>query len=425
MASIPIRLDQAANRITSSLDVDAANDLLALSKAANGHVLYPLTPDMLAAVLARCYGVKSFDDYGADPTGSSDSRAAIQSCLDEKGLIIASAGSYLCNGPLKFYEDTKIVGVHRGSNGGTNIRFNYSGSEYPVQIMGSNTTNGTWVYNLDIGNLYFTGELWTGSATHFMNISGAYSCSLDKANIDGLAAGSKAVRISKVNALVLDQPRFIGAIGGELLIGIDVLDTDGDVNDIVFRTADVELCTTGIKFSGNTNKITAHGSVYMEECTTYVNWDAGANGSCLTLMGGKVKQRASSTGVLINRSNCSVIGTSIEGGGTYAVDIDGATTHANCHVIGGGISGVVRDTNSRLATNSTLYNIGSLSGTATFSAATTCAVSFSYTRPNANYKIALAPQDNKTYWITSKSTTGFTINASGSTSASIDWMLRQ
>ncbi|MGY3366235.1 hypothetical protein ACVWZL_003360 [Bradyrhizobium sp. GM2.4] len=63
-----------------------------------------------------------------------------------------------------------------------------------------------------------------------------------------------------------------------------------------------------------------------------------------------------------------------------------------------------------------------LSGTVTFAAATTASITFSpVSQPSSRYVVTLEPTDNKTYWITSKTTAGFTINASSATSATIGW----
>jgi hypothetical protein len=66
-------------------------------------------------------------------------------------------------------------------------------------------------------------------------------------------------------------------------------------------------------------------------------------------------------------------------------------------------------------------NPQTLAGTVTFSASTTAAVSFSIAQTSSNYIVTLEASDNKTYWVTSKATSGFTINASSATSATIGW----
>ena len=60
-------------------------------------------------------------------------------------------------------------------------------------------------------------------------------------------------------------------------------------------------------------------------------------------------------------------------------------------------------------------------GTATFVAATTALVAFSTPQADTSYKVTLGPQANKTFWVTSKTVNGFTLNASSVSSDSVDW----
>lgn len=64
-----------------------------------------------------------------------------------------------------------------------------------------------------------------------------------------------------------------------------------------------------------------------------------------------------------------------------------------------------------------------LAGGATFSASTTVAVTLPIAEPDANYLIFIDSPANVTHWVTSKSTTGFTINASASNSNTVGWLL--
>jgi len=80
-----------------------------------------------------------------------------------------------------------------------------------------------------------------------------------------------------------------------------------------------------------------------------------------------------------------------------------------------------------------LYNVTSISsggvvgtnlrGTATFAAATTKAVAFGTAEPDASYYVALSGNAAGYCWVTSKATTGFTINCSASNSNTVDWIL--
>jgi hypothetical protein len=64
-------------------------------------------------------------------------------------------------------------------------------------------------------------------------------------------------------------------------------------------------------------------------------------------------------------------------------------------------------------------------GTATFGGSSTFNVHLT-TRENANYTVTLSGGANQTFWVTNKSTTGFTLNSSvGNSTASVDWVVRR
>lgn len=62
-------------------------------------------------------------------------------------------------------------------------------------------------------------------------------------------------------------------------------------------------------------------------------------------------------------------------------------------------------------------------GSVTFAAATTAAVTFTTAEGNANYNIWPAAPDTKVYWASSKTTTGFTMNASGVHTGAVAYQL--
>lgn len=64
-----------------------------------------------------------------------------------------------------------------------------------------------------------------------------------------------------------------------------------------------------------------------------------------------------------------------------------------------------------------------LTGTATFSAATTKAVTFTTPEVDTSYNVTIDSPANLTHWVTAKATTGFTINASASNSNTVGWTL--
>jgi hypothetical protein len=62
-----------------------------------------------------------------------------------------------------------------------------------------------------------------------------------------------------------------------------------------------------------------------------------------------------------------------------------------------------------------------LSGATTFSSTTSASVSLSVTLPGTGYKVVASANENKTFWVSSKTATGWTWNASSSSVATVDW----
>lgn len=62
-------------------------------------------------------------------------------------------------------------------------------------------------------------------------------------------------------------------------------------------------------------------------------------------------------------------------------------------------------------------------GSVTFAASTTVAVTFSKPEADANYTVWAAAPDNKTYWASSLTANGFTMNASSASSATVPYQL--
>jgi len=64
-----------------------------------------------------------------------------------------------------------------------------------------------------------------------------------------------------------------------------------------------------------------------------------------------------------------------------------------------------------------------VTGSVTFAAATTAAVTFDTPELSTDYNIHIAAPEQRTLWITGKTTTGFTLNVSSSSSATYGWTL--
>lgn len=70
-----------------------------------------------------------------------------------------------------------------------------------------------------------------------------------------------------------------------------------------------------------------------------------------------------------------------------------------------------------------LTNRVPVTGSATFAAATSVAVTFTTAEAAATYDIFVAAADDNYHWASSKATTGFTLNAKNSTSVTVRWQL--
>ena len=66
---------------------------------------------------------------------------------------------------------------------------------------------------------------------------------------------------------------------------------------------------------------------------------------------------------------------------------------------------------------------GVLRGSATFAAATSVVVTTGYTMASAAYSVTIDANTNRTFWVTGKTTTQFTINAAASNSDTVGWVL--
>lgn len=62
-------------------------------------------------------------------------------------------------------------------------------------------------------------------------------------------------------------------------------------------------------------------------------------------------------------------------------------------------------------------------GTATFPSGTSVIVTFATAEADTAYRVAISANANKTFWVTAKSTSGFTLNASSVSTDTIDWIL--
>ena len=113
-------------------------------------------------------------------------------------------------------------------------------------------------------------------------------------------------------------------------------------------------------------------------------------------------------------------GVSLTPGGSIAADITLNLPTTADTLVGRATTDTLSNKTGLSATATAANN---LRGTVTFSAATTKAVMFGVAEPDASYFIALSGNATGYCWVTSKATTGFTINCSVSNSNAVDWLL--
>jgi hypothetical protein len=64
-----------------------------------------------------------------------------------------------------------------------------------------------------------------------------------------------------------------------------------------------------------------------------------------------------------------------------------------------------------------------ITGTVTFAAATSAAVTLTEAQPDTDYNVHIDAPEERTAWVTAKTTAGFTINVDTSSSAEYGWTL--
>lgn len=132
----------------------------------------------------------------------------------------------------------------------------------------------------------------------------------------------------------------------------------------------------------------------------------GATGNALTLKAGVVD-----TGFILQDTAGATSIAMRDRGGGFSEILGGASDSLRLS----GIQGL----------SGTSTSARNLRGTATFAAATTVAVTFAFTETNTSYFVYLTPQADPVgrLWVSGKTTGGFTINNSSSTSIAVDWLI--
>ena len=307
-------------------------------------------------VMLQDFGVRTAEEAG----WSADFTANMQNALDYMGLhatgrrgtLLAPTGHYRMEGRLNARNNTHIQGeLH---DNGTVFNFYGKDNNEALLLDGANG-NSNWLHHFSMSRIRLELNAFTGTTLNLFKIRQAYSCSFDEITLGSVTSTYTPLLIGYVNDVCFTK-LVVGGVSSDVITGASVLidSSAGPVNKLKFIDPDIEVATTGFKLQGSQRLIAEINGMYTEQLNTNVYWDSSSSESYLLVSGGEINGKNGATGVDIRRSNCSVIGLCMVNAGLRGVDIDNATTHANCHVIGGhyNVTTKVRDTNNWLVTNS-------------------------------------------------------------------------
>jgi len=314
-----------------------------------------------------------------------------------------------------------------------NTKAGYAGIEIGPMVAGTPDTNSFWTIIDGFTTRQRSGSdgtdaaigirlKGTANATKIMNCAFTSVVDAIKFDTDGVSAGNA----NGVSVLHNDFEGVTNCI---------TINTAAPATHVVFglRVAfnRVEAATTFINFTGAaaldpsfppniSNNYLTNGSVtnYLVNPNNQIVFSAENNyfGLARNFVGGNVDYQIIADGAGKNLKIANASGTSSYSGahldlGGYHMWIDNATSmpfvKANALVPSSSQDGQM---------------CGVVTGTATFAAATTVVVTPGVTMANANYKVMLGPKTNRTFWVTGKTTTQFTINAAAANSDAVDWM---
>ena len=127
----------------------------------------------------------------------------------------------------------------------------------------------------------------------------------------------------------------------------------------------------------------------------------------------------------INLAGCTFRDAGGSGGTSRSdVVVPNSSSTVQLHVAGTRVTSAVNATGSTLPANLVkgISAMASQRGSATFAGSSTVAVNLPVALPDAAYTVSLSGSASETFWVTSKTTTGFTLNSSNASStATVDW----
>ena len=341
--------------------------------------------------------------FGCARDGTTDDTACLQTALNSissgGGKLVAGKGTYKITGQLLVPSDITIEG------------------EGPAATFFKGQITTGIFRSPNQGNKYYR---WTFEK---------FTCdNTDRANAGGIC----------FDLLNVEDSSFAGVYAQNVEMGWRVSAGSGQtVANNTIRTSYCLTCITGISISKGAGTVLEN--VRINNVTTGIDINDSAGTYLYT-----PKVEAFSTGIRIGAAaaadgtklfapiltNTPTVGTGISiasgttGTSIYEPSYAGLTTNLSSTAAAKQVfvaqSGYLYGANGISSTLSVSYN---LAGACTFSASTTCAVTFGTAQTDTSYKIQLGCNGNKTFYWSSKTTSGFTINGSSSGSDTCDWWI--
>jgi len=482
-----------ANDLRQAL-LDTRGAVLGLQTAAAGglNINNPSASSILATgstaprtLAARFSEVTNILDYGADPTGGTDSTAAIQSAINAApsgSTVLVPNGSYLISTGLTVSSALRIAGYGKAQskligtsgqtvltvlNAGANvydlalsdlmIAFT-SGNSSSVGISAGNATYGMVHFSLDRVSITNTNKAGNGVLFNNALVGSLTDCVVTgwDNSLNLLATLGPDIAIT-VRGGEYSNSNIAFNIGAAMLRAYGPV-LEGNTNYAVKLsgtgspayyafgtyyegngTADVYVATSTLAF------VSTHGCQYTSpSAPTNLLVDAGATTPRVCSIGdfysAAVTNNCAATPIYLLLP-LSSIGPTLTGPITMIMDTannsrrgilsaDYLYLRSNVgNTLGGGFyeyaDGAWKGQINALAgISTTSTGANNLRGSAQFSSAATKSVTFGTAEADSSYFVALSGSANETFWVTSKGTGGFTLNSSNATStATVDWHL--
>jgi hypothetical protein len=443
--------------------ISASSDILALifDNADTQAVLPSLsrTPAEISAGVTPtnyAYLPGYVERYGADYTGVADSLAAIRNaCLTGHPVrsYYGKLATYRITGSLRYrdYLNIDLSGAVLSIDGDNVSPF-------------ENNSGGSILY-CDISNIIVrtTGTNTTGA----LDVNGVSRSKFHNIVQDRASTGQSFAYGLRLRASV-------GVCYWNVLTGIEITSvtntgiqvTDGAAANEVHAKLVNHVSTLNLAkglhiSSGSENRFFALTleAIYSTAGTAYaVQFDTGADQN--SIFGLRTEAHAGSASDVAvywnGGNNNQIIGHYLLGSTTTVSGSPGTNTWLNISTVGGSSTGYIGDSQLRLPSSagdpavdngavkydstahifkgfvdSSVRNFVTSrhgrhrieAGTVTFSAATTAAVTFAAAEPDTDYRISLGSMANKTFWVSNKTVNGFTINASSSSSDTVEWTI--